>query len=917
MKFLITAILLSFAWNGFAQNYSLEGNVFAEDGAPMVFSSVVLLNPADSTMQSFGITNKEGHFEIKNIKKGDYLLQVAFLGYGTIYKYLSVPVEGNNLGTIIMKGKSKDVSEVKVVGEYVPLAIKKDTVEYNANAFKLKPDAVAEDLLKKLPGIEVDRAGNIKAMGEDINKLFVDGKEFFGNDPKVATKNVPADAVNKVQVYDRKSEETMFTGIDDGSREKAINLQLKEDKKNALFGNVMAGGGTGEHWQGSAKAYRFTDKIQMAALGMANNVNQFGFSFDDYLNFNGGIAGMMLGSGSAQIRITNDGSFPVNFGQPVSGLNTSGAGGANFSYSTSPNDRIFISYLRNGSRKDLEETTKTWNYTNVDEYFQQQDQNETDKNQSHRMNFGLRNRIDSTQNIVVDGNLTLSNGDLMSDSYSKSLSGNTLVNQLWHNTQNNTDRLSGNANGSYQKMLSHGKSVFKVGGNINFSKSLDENQIENTVDYAKLNNSENSFKYQNNKTESMNYSANISLTQKLGKVWYFLPEFNAGNLSEVLHRKQGAGLTKDNLDNLLSPDFQKMYTWFRPKLAFKRTTQKSNFNLVLQLETGNLKSTLNDTLINNFSKIYVLPTVWYEYEYQTGRRLVLNYSTRVNTPTVTQLLPVENNLNPLSIYYGNPNLQPEFAQNINMNWMIFDQFSFTSFMATVNGTITNNKINWDRTINDDLSLVNTLTNVKSDYNLRGNIDFSTPIRRLGMKIHINVDESWTQGLNIVNSIKNKYTNISHRASFSVDNRKKEKWDVNTGVEVTLTYSKYSVQKSLNNRYFNMSWFGDVRFTPNNHWNFEANADVANYTNQSFGESVHIPLLGAEISRYFLKNNRGTLTLKGFDLLNKNTIVNRFSELNYLREIRSNSIGRFVMLSFTYRLNKFGNNSNGIEVKMGR
>lgn len=916
MRTFFTAILLSIAWSAFAQN-SLEGNVFTDHGEPLVYSSVVLLNPVDSTMQAFGITNKQGYFNIKNVKQGDYLLQVAFLGFNTIYKNISIPVEGNTLGTIILEEKAEDVKEVKVIGEYVPLAIKKDTVEYNANAFKLKPDAVTEDLLKKLPGIEVDRAGNIKAMGEDVNKLYVDGKEFFGNDPKVATKNVPADAVDKVQVYNRKSEEAMFTGIDDGSREKAINLQLKEDKKNALFGDVMAGGGTGEHWQGSAKAYRFTDKIQVAALGMGNNVNQYGFSFNDYLNFNGGIGSMIHGGGSAQIKITSDGSFPINFGQPVSGLNTSGAGGANFSYSTSPNNRIFASYLGNGSKKDLEETTKTWNYTNEDEYFQNQDKNETDKNQSHSINFGLRKRIDTTQNIVVDGNLALSNGDLMLNSYSKSLSGNTLVNQLWNNTQNKSERISGNANGSYLKKLKQGKSVFKVGGNINFSKGLDENQIDSNLDYPELNNEVTLFKYQDNNTEYVNYSGNISFTQKLGKYWFFLPEIDAGNVTEVLHRKQGAGFSKDNVDKLLSPDFQKIYTWLRPKLAFKRTTQKANLNVSLQLESGKLENSLNDTLVNSFGKVYTLPMLWYEYEYQTGRRLMFYYSSRINTPNVSQLLPVENNLNPLAIYYGNPHLEPEIAQNINMHWIIFDQFSFTSFMATVNGTIADNKINWDRTVNDDLSMVNTLTNVDSDYNLRGNIDFSTPIRKLGLKIHFNLEESWNEGLNIINTIENKYTSVSHRASFSIDNRKKEKWDVNTGVEFTLTDSKYSVQESLNNRYFDVSWFGEVRFTPNDNWNFEMNADVANYTNQSFGESVQIPLFGAQISRFFLKNNRGTLTLRGFDFFNKNTLVRRFSELNYLREVRSNSIGRFVMLSFTYRLNKFGNNSNGIEVEMRR
>jgi hypothetical protein len=918
MKVLITAIFLSFAWVGFAQSYSLSGDVFSEDGSPMIYSSVVLLNRADSTMQAFGITNKVGEYDIKNIKEGEYLLQVAFLGFEILYKNISIPVEGNKLGTIIMKPKSVDVDEVKVTGEYVPLAIKGDTVEYNAAAFKLKPDAVTEDLLKKLPGVEVDRAGNIKAMGEDVQKLFVDGKEFFGDDPKVATKNVPADAIDKVQVYDRKSENAMFTGIDDGSREKSINLKLKEGKKNALFGDVMAGGGTGEHWQGSAKAYRFTDKIQVAALGMANNVNQFGFSFNDFMNFNGGVGKMIHGGGSAKISINSDGSFPINFGESISGLNTSGAGGANFSYSTSPNDRVFISYLGNGTKKELEETTKTWNYTDNNEYYQEQELDETDKNGAHRFNFGLRERIDTTQNILVDGSFALTNGDNSRLSFTESSSNDNLINTLLNQTANISDRISGNANGSYTKKLNHGKSNFNVGGNFSLSKSLDENRIFTETNYIEPINLVERNIFQDNENESLRFSVKTSFTQKIGNGIYLTPELSAGRSIEDLFRTDG-NLPGPEYVGTISHDntFQKEYSWFRPKIGLKKVAKKTTVSLTLQAESGNMVNSLNETTESDNSYFYLLPTVWYEYQFQTGRRIMMYYSSNLNTPNITQLLPIENSINPLSTYYGNPDLKPEVAHSFNTHYILFDQFSFTSLMANFSAKYTNDKINWDRTVNEQLAMVNTLQNFDYDYNVRGNIDFSTPIRRLGMKVHFNIEESWNKGLNLINTIENEYTNLSHQASLSVDNRKKEKWDVNTGVALTMSKSKYSVQKSLDNTYFDISWFAEIRYTPTESWNFEVSSDVTNYTDKSFGETLSVPLLGAEISHYFLKNKRGTLALKGFDLLNQNQIVRRFGELNYLREIRSNSIGRFLMLSFTYRLNKFGKDASGIDIKMKR
>lgn len=916
MRHIFTAILFSIAMAGFAQTYPLTGNVFSDDGSPMVYSSVVLLNPSDSTMQSFGITNKDGFFEIKNIKKGDFLLQIAFLGFETHYQHISIPVQNNKLETVILKTKPVAVDEVKVSGEYVPLAIKKDTVEYNAAAFKLKPDAVTEDLLKKLPGIEVDRAGNIKAMGEDVKKLYVDGKEFFGDDPKVATKNVPADAVDKVQVYNRKSDEAMFTGIDDGSRDKTINLKLKEDKKNALFGDVMAGGGTGEHWQGSVKAYRFTDKIQVAALGMGNNVNQFGFSFNDYMNFSGGIAQMMHGSGTAQIRISSDGSFPINFGEPVAGLNTLGAGGANFSYSTSPNDRVFISYLGNGTKKELEETTTTTNFVEDDFYTQNQDLNETDINKAHRFNFGWRNRIDSTQNLIIDGNFSISNGDNTRFSLDQSSYNDVLVNMLDNQTSYKSDRLAGNANGAWMKKLNKGKSVFEAGGNISVSQGLTKNKIftETTIFNPPQTSVSNLF--QDNQTNDLRYSLDMSFSTFLGKGKFIIPSISAGNTTENVDRTQGIPNPVSVIDSL-SPEFQKKYIWLKPKVSFKYTSGKTSLTVAIANENGKLQNTLNGEEDNGKNYVFFLPSFWYEYQFQTGRRLMVFYESNVNTPNVTQLLPVINNINPLSQYYGNPELKPEVAHQFNTHYILFDQFSFTSLMLMLNGTYTKDKINWVRMVDNNLAMINTLQNFDNDYKLKGNVDFSTPIRSLGMKINIDLEESWNKGFNFINSEENSYTNLSHRASFSIDNRKKEKWDVNTGIEATLTNSKYTVQESLNNRYFDIKWFGDAIYTPNDTWNFEVNTDFTRYSDNTFNNTQKIPLLSAGVSYFFLKNKRGTLKIYGWDLLNQNKIIQRFGELNYLREIRSNSIGRFIMLSFTYRLNKFGEAPGGIDVKMKR
>jgi hypothetical protein len=322
------------------QTHSLSGTLYDNEVRPLTSGTVVLLNPLDSTLEFFGVTNQQGQFLIRNIKEGNYVLQASFIGFHSLYSPIKIPREkGSDLGDLILKPMPVDLAGAEVVGEAVPLGISGDTIIYNAAAFKTKPDAVTEDLLKQLPGIEVDRAGNIKALGEDVNQLYVDGKEFFGSDPKVATRNIPADAIHQVQVYDKKSDDAEFTGIDDGTRNKTVNLKMRKDRKKGVFGDVLGGYGTGNHYKASGKAYHFTDKIQVAGLGMINNVNEYGFSFNDYLDFSGGMKAMMGGGGSAQINISSDNSFPINFGQPVNGLVTSGAGGLNFSHSTSKHNR--------------------------------------------------------------------------------------------------------------------------------------------------------------------------------------------------------------------------------------------------------------------------------------------------------------------------------------------------------------------------------------------------------------------------------------------------------------------------------------------------------------------------------------------------------------------------------------------------
>lgn len=902
-------LLVSVAIQLSGQTYSITGRLFDDRVEPLVSGTVVLLNPVDSTMEFFGITNSRGQFEIRNIQAGNYLLQASFMGFRPFYNPLSLPWDGGpDVGDIVMLPLPVDLAGAEVVGEAVPLQIHGDTVIYNAAAFKTRPDAMTEELLKKLPGVEVDRAGNIKALGEEVNTLYVDGKEFFGSDPTVATRNIPADAINKVQVYDKKSDESEFTGIDDGTRNKTVNLELKEDKKKGVFGDLLGGQGTDHRYKASAKAYRFTDKFQLAGLGMINNVNEYGFSFSDYLNFSGGI--------SAKITLGGENGFPINFGQPVDGVATSGAGGLNFSYSTDKHNRTYISYLINGSDKELEQSTHTDRYTDAGSFTTSDQTNQWTGDMAHRFNFGLRRRLDSTHNLIFSGDVALMKNDLERCSGTENMTGEELVSSLLSERGGASDRISGNMSGTYYRMIGKNRSVLKASATGNYSKSLDNIRINTETVYNTGDDPELFDQFQDNRTDQANITMMTAYTQRIGKRLYLDPVVRLGGTRESLDRVQGPLENGMEPVDSVSPSFHKDYRWVRPGVNFRWNTKKSQLSMGIIAELGRMGTSLNKEPYPSSQLLCFTPTLSWDYAAKTGRKINLHYSSLVNTPTVNQLLPVANTLNPLNIYYGNHMLTPEYYHTIVAHWLIFDQFSFTSLMMSLRGEYTSNKINWSSTVTENLVQINTLINVDWDYQSRFGLDFSTPIRKLGVKINFDAEESWNRGLNLVNDVTNIYNTFSHRYSLSADNWKKKKWDVASGIGTTLTHTRYDIQESLNNRYFDISWFADIRYTPSEKLHMEVTADVTSYSDIGLEESIQVPLLRAEISYFFLAHNRGVLTLSGHDLLDRNQNVQRISELNYLRETRSNTIGRYVMLTFKYRLSKMVR-EGGIKVDVNK
>lgn len=907
-------LLLAAAAPALAQENAVKGYMIDENGQPLVSATVVLLEPSDSTMRYFSITGSDGSFGIRSIRNGNYLLQASFVGYETFYRSVEVPLEkGGDMGYIPLQPRMVSLDEVTVKGERIPLRFRDDTVEYDARAFSVKPGGVVEDLLKKLPGLELDRAGNIKALGEDVRNVLVDGKEFFSNDPKVATKNLPAGAVDKVQLYNKKSEESEFTGIDDGTRNQTINLVLDKESKKGVFGEIMGGGGTGNHYMGNAKAYRFSGKSQIAALGMMNNVNRQGFSVGDYITYGGGMSAMAGGKSF----VIGGGGFPVNFGETEKGLSESGALGFNYSYFPRKDRKYFASYTGSGTERKLRESSSTTLYSETGSFQQNDITRRTESDTSHTLSFGVRHLFNVNNNLIINGSLSAGNGSVPVISETTSLREGVAVNSNSRYSSDRSDRFSGQTSGSFLHKINEGKSIIKVSGNAGWSNSGSRSLFSNSTIIFDPYSEDDKSQYRNNRTISGSYGGVISFTQHIAGKIYGELTVDAGMEDNSLRRRQGDPFTASVTDSV-SPDFSLRNRYLSPGVTLTRTGDKGTLTVGADYKTGRYSTTLWDDDRMSSDYHFLQPRLSWDWEYRSSRRIMVNYRSRINIASLTQLLPVVNNYNTLSLIYGNRDLEPEKIHSAGINWMIFDQFSFTSLFTSLRMTYTQDKINYSRSVDENLAQILRPVNVRSDLTAGAGIDFSTPVRFLGIKTSLNIDESYNRGYNIVNGEENRVDGLTHRLSLTIENRQKEKWDVSSGVGITVSDVSYSIMDNLDNRYSDISWFGEIRFTPGDFLDMGVSADITNYTAQSFGDAIVVPLMGADITWSFLKSRRAALTLSAVDLLNRNTGIERVAELNYLQQRETNIIGRYVMLAFKWRLNRIGTSGgahSGVNVEI--
>lgn len=911
---LILFLLIGFSFAE-AQTYNFKGKVKDQtSGTTMPGATVMLLNKSDSTFYKYSITNTEGDFNIKQAKAGEYLLQISFIGYQTHYQPINIsantPPE-NDLGDILLGIKAELIKTVEIQDELIPIVINKDTVEYNAEAFKTQPDANVGDLLKKLPGVEVSKDGTVKAQGENVKKILIDGKEFFGDDTKLATENLPADMIKKVQVYDDMSDVSKITGIDDGDRSKTINLKLKKDRKKGLFGNVEAGGGVDDDanamYDNKFNINKFTEGMQLSTLGMINNTNKQGFSYRDYLNF---VGGAQNAGGGFRNLSNNSNGVPIGSGSTNDGLTQTFAGGINLNYDFTPVVTFSGNYFYNQLDKDIESIANRQYLTDADSsnFKALENNNENQFNRNHRLNLKYVQKIDSTQDLTIKTNFTYSDGRNTNFTSNDNIS----LDGFYLNRSNSNNKSTGNdisGNGS----ILYGKRFNKVGRSFVTNFAL--GNFENDKDYE-ISTYNNFFvrdttikQTQTSLNTQFNYDGKITYTEPYAKSKYLELSYQRKNF-QTTYKKDFFDinlLTSSELfNNRLSLNYNNTFVFDQFGLGTKIISGKSNITAGVGIQhselSGEIKTTSSIVSRKNWD---FLPNFKWTYQMATSGRITFDYNTSIQQPSIEQLQPTLNNSNPLNLYQGNPDLKSEYNHNAVARLMKFDQFTFTNIFAMLSANYTQNKITNSQIIDNFFVTTTTPINVDADYFISGYFYFGTPIRPIGSKINIGLNSSYNKSIVFINTFKNNVDRLSHSIDLSLENRDKDVFDTKIGSRVSLNSTQYSENTSLNQDYISTQYYADFLIEFLKNYSFSTNVEYTLYSGDQFTDNPRIPIWKAFISRRFLKGNAGLIKFSVYDIFNQNIGINRTSQFNYIEDQRVNSLGRYYLISLSYKITRFG------------
>lgn len=890
-----------------AQKVTIRGVVRdAIDGGALPRVSVRLLTAKDSLFVTGTNGDNNGNFTLSPVNPGRYIAQFSFLGYET--QNVNVLTEQGktryNMGEILMNINGILLTEATVVGKAPEVVVKEDTVEFNAASYKTQPSSVVEDLLKRLPGVEVDETGKITANGKEVTKILLDGKEFFSDDPKVASKNIPVEMIEKLQVVDRKSDLARITGVDDGEEETVINLTIKPGMKQGWFGEIQGGygyrlldnliDGTSPHrYQGGAMVNYIKDDDQFTLIANSNNVNSTGFT----------------DQGDNRFR-----RFGGN-----NGIATSHSLGLNFNVGNEEIFRVGGDVMYSYNDRDTRKKSDRQDFFSDSTAYSNTKSQANDIGQQISGRFRIQWNPDSLNTFEFRPRFSININDSRRIEESDAFAGDamrTQVNRNYNSNESHGFNIEASGQLIYNRQLTSkpGRS-FSIHGRYNFSNTRENGTSLDRTMYYLLNDTNELAQKSDDHSWSNGYSARVTYTEPLGdpKKGMFLTfalrsQGNFRDADKYTYTADDLGFYPTEPDTAYSNSFRNTNITNSAQVGFRHVTSSLNYNVGLSFEpttTTSVDLLKPENNIPTYTVYNWAPFAWLTYKIDKQSSLRLFYNGRTEQPTIAQLQPVPDISNPLNIVVGNPDLAPSFTHRMRLRFNDYDTNSQRSIMAHLRANYTMNSI-ISTTVFDNMTGGRTTTyeNVDGVWDVNGMFMITLPFKDKRWQFNNFTRLGYSSSVGKNNGELNRANQFSAGESLSLAFRSTY-FDTELRGRYNLQYVTNTVQTGSNRTIH--SYGGTYSFTVNLPFGMSIGSDISYTGNQGYsdGYNQEVWMWNAQLSYSFLKGKNATIILKGVDLLNQSSNIRRTVTGNYMEDVMYNTLGRYCMVSFSYRFNTFG------------
>lgn len=904
-KLAVLAFFLTLQTVLFAQNFSVTGTIEDDENhAKLDYASVVLLQASDSATIAFVFSDDDGAFSFKDLTPGSYIVQVFHTGFTLFSQDVSVVDKDISLPLISMMKSSETLSTAFIDARSIPVAVRGDTLVYNPNAFKTKNNATVEDLLKKLPGVQVTKDGKVIAQGEQVVKVLVNGKEFFGTDPTKATQNIDAESLEKVEILEKKSDDAEFSGADDGTREKVINLVLKKEATKGYFGKLEAGGGTEETYIAKATINYFKDENQITAIGNLNNLNQNGFDWREYYQMLNGNGGVSFGDRTYWY------SQNEWLGQSNNGRQKNGVLGTNAHLKVNDKMSLDASYFLMDRSNFLTSNTISENYLPSSVIYGKSNYTSNSANGQHKGILKYTIKPDTLNWIEFGFEVDASKGSGDRTTFSEnrtSFESDGFLNTSMSKTESSQNNFNGKGRVVWRRRFKDSKNFLNLQAGVETNTAGDSSQWVNKLLYNNVQLTDQvPYEFRDNTfgTGSILY----------GRASFTLPVDSFANLTFTGDNKMTVGtyemrriyLPSDSLFTSQSPDINTNYRVSKGTVNLSRNLRKKN-GWYQSVGVGVISIAVDRELSiagdGRFKNNYLMPSLsFYLSHYkQNKHRFGTWFGTSEQFPGTNQINPVPNVQNPIYITRGDLALDPYVNYNWGANFNKQNKPKNRYFHINYNSSYTPNKIISDQVRDSNnvtrvsyISAKSSLWNGLSGY-------YSFMIKKLNLEIGLSGNISNYRDFSRLNGVTyaNDQTTFGCGMDFTFEFDALELW---------FSYDpEYRIQSAgftqRNPRYWSHDFGVETVWSITEKLEFSTEFDLFYYDGQDVGQQQFVPLLNTEIQYTLDSNDRWTLGVIGYDVLKQNQNIDRNFFGSSYSETRQNSITQFFMFSVKYSIRK--------------